>query len=195
MNIPIVVVHIRSSLMGLSGFLNGYTDDIQSGWDEFIGVKHIWHLQCRMDHVGWIDSEDPLIFRVCALEVLRVMLVNRERVLESIGACNEGRNDPDEIFIQIFTGIAKMIELCHEHGCAFWTSGYEVDRQRVLDWMRWTRLSPDDPDYCVAPHVSQRRSEGVGRAQNQLSALRSLAQSGVLEHRLRVVVNQLPQVE
>ncbi|MEZ0390486.1 MAG: hypothetical protein ACAI34_25630, partial [Verrucomicrobium sp.] len=110
-------------------------------------------------------------------------------------ACNEGRNDPDEIFIQIFTGIAKMIELCHEHGCAFWTSGYEVDRQRVLDWMRWTRLSPDDPDYCVAPHVSQRRSEGVGRAQNQLSALRSLAQSGVLEHRLRVVVNQLPQVE
>ncbi|MDB6079767.1 MAG: hypothetical protein JWO82_3514 [Akkermansiaceae bacterium] len=43
-------------------FSESQTDD----WDEFISHRHIWHLQCRLDHTGVVESEDPLIFRICA---------------------------------------------------------------------------------------------------------------------------------
>jgi hypothetical protein len=73
-------------LCSLGDLLNDFADDPGTGWDEFVGFQHIWHLQCRIDHVGSIDSEDPAIFHVCAQEVLRVMLLNRHQVIRSIGA-------------------------------------------------------------------------------------------------------------
>lgn len=57
----------RWHLLPLGEFLSFRGDD---DWDEFIGHRHIWHLQCRLDHDGVIESEDPLIFRICAQEVL-----------------------------------------------------------------------------------------------------------------------------
>ena len=67
-------------LCDLGVFLNGFEDD----WDEFISYKHIWQLQCRLDHVGVVESEDPGIFRVCVQEVLLRLIQHREDVLERI---------------------------------------------------------------------------------------------------------------
>jgi hypothetical protein len=87
-----------------------------------------------------------------------------------------------------------MLELCGCDGCAFWTSGYEEDRMRVVNWMRWSALPPGHSDYREPPHLGQRRSEQVLRAKSQLSDLRLLAQNGTLDKRLRQIVNQLPEL-
>lgn len=181
-------------LCSLGDLLNNFVDDPRTGWDEFVGYQHIWHLQCRIDHVGSIDSEDPSIFHVCAQKVLRVMLLNRDHVIRSIEAKGINNMSGDEIYLQIIAGAARMLELCARDGCAFWTSGYEEDRTRVLNWMQRCALPPGDADYCERPHVSQRRSEQIGRAESQMSDLRSLAQTGALEKRLRQIINQLPEV-
>ncbi len=179
-------------LCSLGDLLNDFVDDPGKGWDEFIGYQHIWHLQCRIDHVGSIDSEDPTIFQVCAQEVLRVMLLNRDHVTRSIERKGTNNMSGDEIFIQIVIGIARMLELCARDRCAFWTSGYEEDRTRVLNWMRWTALPPGDSAYCEAPHLAKRRSEQIGRVKSQLSDLRTVAQTGSLEKRLQQIISQLP---
>ena len=181
-------------LCSLGEFLNDFIDDPESGWDEFVGYQHIWHLQCRINHEGSIDSEDPTIFHVCAQEVLRVMLLNQDRIIESIKSNIEEDISAQDVFIQIVTGVAEMIKLCDEYGCAFWASGHESDRQRVVDWMRWCELPSDHTDFQVAPHIQQRRSEQASRASFQLSDLRSLAQNGLLDKRLRTVINQLPKL-
>src|SRR6478609_1288586 len=67
-------------LCSLDRFLNNFEDD----WDEWIGYKHIWFLQNRLDHVGSIESEDPLILRVCVQEVLLALLQNQGEVIHQI---------------------------------------------------------------------------------------------------------------
>ena len=98
------------------------------------------------------------------------------------------------MFLQIVEGLAKMIELCVRDGCAFWTSGNDEDRQRVLDWMRRSSLPREHPEFVESPHEKQRSSEQVLRSGFQLSELRSMAQSGILDKRLRQIVNQLPKL-
>jgi hypothetical protein len=73
-------------LCDLGVILNGFEDD----WDEFIGYKHIWHLRCRLDHVGVVESEDPEIFRVCVQEVLLRLIQHREKVLDERLSCRSG---------------------------------------------------------------------------------------------------------
>lgn len=181
-------------LCSIGDFLNNFTDDPESGWDEFVGFRHIWHLQCRIDHVGSIESEDPIIFHVCAQEVLRVMLLNRAKIIESIRSCDTDDVAADDVFLQIVEGLAKMLELCLRDSCAFWTSGYEEDCKRVLDRMRRSKLPRGHPEFVQCPHQQQRSSELVLRAGFQLSGLRALAQNGSLDKRLRRIVNQLPKL-
>ena len=181
-------------LCEIRDYLNDFVDDPESGWDEFIGFQHIWHLQCRIDHIGSIDSEDATIFHVCAQEVLRVMLLNRPKVIESIRLRDTGDSTADEVFLQIVKGLARMLELCVQDGCAFWTSGYNEDRERVLDWMRRSKLPREHPEFVESPHERQRASEQVLRAGFQLSELRSLAQNKTLDRQLRKIVNQLPKL-
>ena len=99
-------------LCSLGDFLNDFDDD----WDEFIGYKHIWHLQCRLDHVGTIESEDPLILRVCAQEVLLKLISQREGILERIRGLAPPECSPSEIFQGLTAGIARMIELSDHDG-------------------------------------------------------------------------------
>lgn len=181
-------------LVPLDRLFNDFTDSPATGWDEFVGYQHIWHLQCRIDHVGWIDSEDPGIFHVCAQEVLRVMLLNRDQVVQSIGGIDTKGESGSEVYLQIVEGIAKMLALCARDGCAFWTSGYEEDRLRVEEWVKRSALPPSHSEYLEPPHVRQRRSEQIRRAGSQLSELRRLAQQGTLNKRLRQLVNQLPEL-
>lgn len=181
-------------LCSLGGFLNDFADEPTKGWDEFIGYRHIWHLQCRIDHVGAVESEDPLIFRVCAQEVLRVMLANHAAIMNRINAGETGDSPPDLVFSQMADGIARMITLCAQDSHAFWTSGTEVDRQSLLERIRRSTLGPSAPDFCEAPHLEQRRSEAIHRSSSQISALNSLAQNGTLPRNLRRIARQIPPI-
>lgn len=178
----------------IGDFLNNFIDDHESGWDEFISFRHIWHLECRIDHVGTVESENPGIFYVCAQEILRVMVLHRDKIIETIGSRDIEDAAAEDVFLEIVEGLAKMLEFSSRESCAFWTSGYDEDRQRVLDWMRRSRLPRDHPEFVESPHQTHRISERVLRAGFQLSELRSLAQRGPLDNRLRQIVDQLPDV-
>lgn len=179
----------------IGDFLNHFVDDPENGWDEFVGFRHIWHLQCRLDHVGNIESEDPLIFHVCAQEVLKVMLFNQSRMIDSIRSHDTGEDTSENVFLQMIEGIGKMLELCIRDGCAFWTSGHENDRQHLIERMRRSRLPSEDPEYLQSPHQQKLLAEQILRARFQLTDLRNLAQSGILNKRLRQLVNQLPKLK
>ena len=175
-------------LCALGDFLNDFADD----WDEFIGYGHIWHLQCRLDHVGIVESEDPLILRVCAQEVLLKLVTHRDDVLDRIQASSLADSSRDDVFGGIIDGLARMISISNQDGYAFWISGYEADQERLRDYISRFSRSVTTPDAIEPPHISQRRSELHLRSRSQIKDLRILAQNGTLDKRLRTLVNQLP---
>jgi len=175
-------------LCALGDFLN----DFEDGWEEFIGYRHIWHLQCRLDHVGVIESEDPLILRVCAQEVLLKLVSHSGDVLARIETSAPAGSSPDEIFDGITEGLARMIFLADQDGFAIWTSGYEADQERLKDYISEVRIATPCPDGAELPHLAQRRSELNLRSRFQINALRILAEKRALGKRLRTIVNQLP---
>lgn len=174
-------------LCDLGGVLNGFKDD----WDEFIGYQHIWQLQCRLDHVGGVESEDPGIFRVCVQEVLLQLIQHRGEIMKRLPA-STSRASAKEVFDDLVEGAARMLVLCAQERRAFWTSGDAAAQERLKEFMSGCPNEETRPESVVPPHVSQRRMEMESRAVFQLKALRALAQSGALEKRLRQIVNQLP---
>jgi hypothetical protein len=173
-------------LCSLGELLNGYVDD----WDEFIGYKHIWHLQCRLDHEGVIESEDPLIFQVCAREVMLKLLSHKAYVIRSISEKGQSA-DPATIYQNLIEGIVQMLGLAGKDGCAFWTSGGEDDLDHLNQWMIRCQPAGSPSGADMPPHERDRQNELIGRAKSQLKTLRNLAQSGVLTKSERVLVSQI----
>ena len=175
-------------LCELGDFLNDFEDD----WDEFIGYKHIWHLQCRLNHVGVIESEDPLILRICAQEVLLKVVTHSVDVLARIETSAPAGSSPVEIFEGITEGIGRMILIADHDGFAIWTSGYEADQERLKNYISEVRIAAPSQDAIGLPHISERREELFLRSRFQINDLRILAEKGALGKRLRTIVNQLP---
>jgi hypothetical protein len=173
-------------LCDLGDLLNGYQDD----WDEFVGYRHIWHLETRLDHVGVIESEDPFIFRVCAQEALLALIKNREAVVERIRQSLPDGSMALTVFDELIAGTARMIERVDRDGIAIWTSGGEAELERLEAFVSQHRCMTIDVAEDL-PHVRQRRSELSLRCDIQLKDLRSLAQSGALDKQLRRIIHQL----
>jgi hypothetical protein len=127
---------------------------------------------------------------VCAQEVL----LNRVRIIESIGRCDSDEAAGGEMFLQVVDGLARRLELCAHDHCAFWTSLYEDDRQRDLERIRRSKLPREQPDFVWSLYREQRLSAQVLRAGFPLSDLRDLAQTGTLNKRPREIVNLLPKL-
>lgn len=175
-------------LCGLQGLLNDYTDD----WDEFIGYKHLRYLEIWLHQIGVIRSEDPLIFRVCAQEMLSLLLGRPDEVLKNIQAAAPLGLSAPEILNGLTEGIAQMLALCEREGRAVWISGYPADQEFRLASML-SRLDPDPPRPSLElPHVIQRREELLNRSRTQLKNLRMLASRGRLNKRQRQIILQLP---
>jgi hypothetical protein len=175
-------------LCSLSRFLNNFED----AWDEWIGHKHIWFLQNRLDHLGTIESEDPLILRVCAQEVLLALIKNQNEVVDQIQEALPGDQLASEVYIGITDGIARMIELSHQDCLALWTNGYRADNEQLTSFISSIPSRGNRSDSAALPHTLQRRSELEQRSRFQLSDLRTAGQSGKLDKRLRKLVHQLP---
>lgn len=170
--------------------------DFHSGelWDEFVDLPHIWHLQCRLDHVGSVESEDPVIFRICAQEMLLRMISDRDGMLSKIAATCTGHS-AEVIYEEMTDGIGEMLRHAAADEFAFWTNGGEGDLAALQDTIARYQLPKDHPLYREAPHVIQRASEQRSRISSQLSEMRSISSNGSLDKRLRTLINQLPSVQ
>lgn len=160
-------------LCSLGYYLNDFKFD---DWDEFIGYRHIWQLQCRLDNVGVVESEDPLVFRICAQEVIRVLLGNSISVIRSIGKSISVADDPEVVYRSILIGAEMMVGLVAEDKFAFWINGYDGDRIKLANELERFKL-PMAGREIMAPHELQRQKEQKRRIQFQISAIHELAKN------------------
>ena len=168
--------------------LQDYLKDYHDNWDEFIGLKHIWHLQCRLDHVGVIESEDPLIHRICVQQVLLILLRHRDKIASGIREALDSDVNADEVIDGIIDGATQMIQLSHRDQFAIWTNGSGEDHTKLITFISQFRA---DPSSITLPHVKQRIDEMRLRSCMQTTELRTLAQSGLLKKCHRKLINQL----
>ncbi len=175
-------------LCGLNELLNGFEDD----WDEFIGYKHIWHLQCRLDHQGVIESEDPAILRVCAQEVLIKLISQFDWVTQEVSNKLDLCAPASEIVEGVISGISRMITLSANYNLSLWTNGSEIELNSLREYMSCYQASIKDCDQVDLPHITERRSEIARRAHFQLKELRTLAQTQQTGKEFRRMIYGLP---
>ena len=159
-------------------------------WDEYIDLYHLYRIACRIDHVGVVESEDPIIFTVCAQALLKGMLINEQIIADDISIKYAGGTGA-EVFSGVRDGLFEMIFLAKQNGYAFWSSGYQTDRDFLLNYIGKTKLPPTDPEYLDPPHIIDRRRELETRRKIQAKELRRLAQSGRFDKEIRKKLHQI----
>ena len=152
---------------------------------EEFGHRAVYGISCQIDHVGIVESADPDVFIVVIQEVLHILLKNRDEILAGIS------DEPPELHGNLVAAAFRMRELVMEHGCAFWSTGYEQDRARLLEVMRRCRLPLDSPEFMVPPHVGWRRFELKSARERQARELHRLAQSGRLDKETRRKLHEI----
>lgn len=153
-------------------------------WDNHVGHRDVYLIECRIDHVGVPESADPDLFTYAVQEVLCVLLAQREAVKESLRTSSVPV-DADEVYAGLVSAALLMRRLTREQRMAFWTSGYDADRLRLLETMELARLPATDPRHVPPPHLRRFAGELAGRIKDQESKLHSLAQSGQFHKDLR----------
>lgn len=159
--------------------------DPQKTWDRDIGPRDIYFLECRIDHVGTIESADPNIFRYAVQEILCILLDKREAVLDKLGCVSDFSASPDEIYHDLVEASLQMRELVIRDGRAFWTRGYEPDCLRLIEAIRCASLSLDSPDYAPPPHIQSLLSQLASLYRDQAKTLHRVASSGGLTKEMR----------
>lgn len=149
------------------------TSFLHSDWDAGdLTHRDIYIIDCQIDHVGSVESADPGVFIYAIQEVLHILLSQRPSILASLG------DQSAEVYSGLVEAAFRMRELAEQRGCAFWTSGYEADRIRLLDVMRRCQLPPDSPDFTLPPHIQHLRNALQIQCAAQIRRLHQLAQSG-----------------
>lgn len=165
------------SLAGISEFLNDRDD-----WDQDFGHRDVWIVDCRIDHLGTLESADPELFVYVIQEVLLLLLKHSAKILETL----TGRvADPTLVHRNLVEAAFEMRRLTLENGCAFWSSGGEEDRLRCVEWMEQSRLPEGDPRHRKPPHVHSEESFLSGLRQVQAKELHRLAQEGRFDREMR----------
>jgi hypothetical protein len=170
------------SLIDLSSY-----NDPQKSWDWDVGPRDIYILNCRIDHVGTIESTDPDVFRYAVQEVLCILLDKRETVFEKLQRAWDFPipADPDEIYRGLLEAAFEMRELTIRDGRAFWINGYEPDRLRLVEAIRRASLPQNSQEYAPPPHVRRLRSQFETFWRDQARTLHRIASSGGLTKELR----------
>lgn len=166
---------------------------LMENWDERIGWSDLWILYCRIDHVGIVESEDPLRFCVCASVLLEVLLSEESSLISELVAFAQERNTTaEEVFSGLRDGLFQMLELATCDQIAFWTTGYEHDRVKLAETVRRHRLPVSHPDYLEAPHVKADRREAVLRLAFLRKDLRDLAFKRDFPKKISSFIHNLP---
>jgi hypothetical protein len=153
-------------------------------WDNDVGPRDVCLIAFRIDHVGAIESAEPDVFIYTVQEVLCILLGQKEAMLESLRTGSVS-SKADEVYNGLVSAALQVRRLASEQQVAFWTSGYEQDRLRLLSAIEHARLPPSDPRYKAPPHRRRLVDELARCKERQRSRLHSLAQSGQLEKELR----------
>ncbi len=153
-------------------------------WDNDVGHRDIYLIECRIDHVGVPESADPDLFIYAVQEVLCVLLGQRDAVMESLRTSSVPC-DADEVYEGLVSAALQMRRLTSGQRMAFWTSGYEADRLRLVESMALAQLPASDPRHAPPPHLRRFAGELAWRIKDQTSKLHSLAQSGQFPKDLR----------
>jgi len=165
------------SLAGISDFLNDRDD-----WDQDFGHRDLWIIECRIDHVGAVESADPGLFVYVVQEVLLLLLSHSARMLENL---TERVPDPSLVHRNLVEAAFEMRRLTLEEGCAFWISGGEKDRLRCVEWMEQCRFPETDHRHRKPPHLLSEETFLAGLKQIQAKELHRLAQEGRFDRQMR----------
>jgi hypothetical protein len=165
------------SLAGISDFQKDRDD-----WDQDFGHRDLWIVECRIDHVGTVESADPGVFVYVVQEVLLLLLKHSAEVLEHL---TERVADPLLVHRNMVEAAFEIRRLTLEDGCAFWSSGGEEDRLRCVEWMEQSRLPEGDPRHRKPPHALSEESFLAGLRQVQAKELHRLAQEGRFDREFR----------
>lgn len=146
-------------------------------WDNDISDRAVYLIGCRMHHVGATESEEPGLFTYAIQEVLCILFGHRDTLLQSIRTSSVSCS-AEEVYDGLVSAAVKMRKLVCDKQLAFWITGYEEDRLRLLQRMERSQLSPSTPDYEPAPHIEQKAYELACGLESQRTKLYELAQSG-----------------
>lgn len=158
-------------------------------FDQDVGHRDIYIIAARLDHVGVVESADPGVFIYAVQEILLILLKNRDAILSALA--KEVSEPSDEIYGGLTEAGFKMRESADKHQYAFWTSGHEVDRARLVEAIRRSQLPPDSPDYSVPPHVRHTRWELNFYLEEQRREFHRLAQTGQYDKVLRTRLHHM----
>ena len=153
-------------------------------WDHEIGHRDIYMVECRIDHVGTIESEDPSLFIYVVQEVLTNLLYDRPTVEEKLRVGSLAKHAA-EIYDGLVEAAFQMRELTSQHDYAFWTTGYEADRLRLVEAIRRSNLKSSDPDFQIPPHIQTRKSWLEFEWKRQVKKLHGFASGGGFSKELR----------
>ena len=159
--------------------------DPRGSWEWDVGPRDIYIIDCRIDHVGVIESADPAILRYAVQEVLCILLDKRDAVFEKLKGPWDFPTDSEEIYHGLLEAAFQMRDLTIRENRAFWTSGYESDRLKLAEAIRRASVPSDSPDYAPPPHLRSLRSQLESFWRQQAKTLHRVASSGIKSKELR----------
>jgi hypothetical protein len=154
-------------------------------WDADVGPRDLYIIQCKIDHVGKVESASPHVFLYAVQELLCMLVTEREGVLDIIRDRNYPNTEPLEVYNNLTEAAFEMRALTKHDGVAFWTSGYQADQMRLMEAMRRAALPPSDPEFVAAPHVKERQAELQRLWKQQVRILHAAASAGGVPKELR----------
>ncbi len=165
-------------------------------WNERITSGDLFILECKIDHVGVIESEDPLRFKVLGLELLHVLLANKDAITASISPeGNRGSASPQAIYSAVVEGLVQMIDRAAADQIALWTVGYEADRLALAEAMRRCKLPPDHPEHRTPPHVERDNHEATFRLDWTRKLMLQAASGQAFPKSVRGLLQRLPSMQ
>ncbi len=153
--------------------------------DKDLGHRDVYIIYCQIDHVGIVESADPDVFVYAVQEVLHILLSQRDFIFASLS------DQSPDVYSGLVATTFRMRELAIQQRCAFWSSGYEEDRVRLVDVMRRCQLPSDSPDFILPPHIKRWRSALQFQLDWQVRELHKLAHSGQLDKDMRKRLHEI----
>ena len=84
-----------------------------------------------------------------------------------------------------------MNEIADSRDVVFWSSGYDADRHKLIEFMNKCELPEDHPDHEKPPHQLRYINDLEIASETSASSLRRLAQSGKFSKELRKRLNEI----
>jgi hypothetical protein len=172
--------------------LLGVRDQIDE-WDNVVDGRRFWILQCRIDHVGKVESEEPDAFRICCLTYLNALLRNPEVVKQAITKSQIPNIDAaDLVYSNLCDGLFRMNALVRKDGHAFWNCGYEKDRVELVDRIKRSTAPPPPEPWIPPPHVVDEGWLNRWTLNYLRKSLRELLKTGVTDN-VRRKIEAIPE--